>query len=273
MGIVFFIILIITCVICRIFFKMHSMNNLEKVWIILTTLFVKWFFTLNIKNKIILLCFVLSINWIRGPLFFTLCLPIIVFSGNYELTKLSTSFLFYTCFDVKFSGYSLPNKPTIFLCNYPANFIEYLTNNLLNNKLCILVWGGVTISKIVGRFYGKNGIIIVSKGGSFEKTQVQIQERIKNGYSIVAFIEKDYWKRPNIYALADIRSGIFSIAKNINSTITPVIIDHIEHNIGIISNSNFQIYVDKTRIVDNIDAEIKNVTRLFKRKLRLFKIK
>jgi hypothetical protein len=42
---------------------------------------------------------------------------------------------------------------------------------------------------------------------------------------------------------------------------------------GIISNTNFQIHIDKTRIVDNIDTEIKNVTFLFERKLKLFKIK
>ena len=77
---------------------------------------------------------------------------------------------------------------------------------------------------------------------------------------LVTFIEKDYFK-------------LFSIAKNINATITPVVIDHIEHNMGVISNTNFQIHIDKTRIVDNIDTEIKNVTLLFERKLRLFKIK
>ena len=273
MSIVFFTVLLITCAIFRFVLTFSSMNNLEKVWILLTILLVKLFFTLNKKNKIILLCFVLSINWIRGPLIFTLCLPIIIFRGNYALTKFATSFLFYTCFDVKFTGYSLPNKPTIFLCNYPANFVEYLTNNLLNDKLCIVVFGGVSISKVVNRFYGKNGMIVVSKGGCFNKTQVQIQEKVKNCYSIVAFIEKDYFKRPNIYALSHIRSGMFSIAKNINATITPVVIDHIEHNIGVISNTNFQIHVDKTRIVDNIDTEIKNVTLLFERKLRLFKIK
>ena len=90
---------------------------------------------------------------------------------------------------------------------------------------------------------------------------------------LVTFIEKDYFKSTNIYALSDIRSGMFSIAKNINATITPVVIDHIEHNMGVISNTNFQIHIDKTRIVDNIDTEIKNVTLLFERKLRLFKIK
>ena len=273
MSIIFFTILLITCAIFRFVFMFSSMNNLEKAWIVLTILFVKWFFKLTKKDKIIALCFILSVNWIRGPLIFTLCLPLIIFTGDYALTKLLTAFLFYTCFKVKFTGHSLPNKPTIFLCNYPANFVEYLTNNLLSDKLCIVVFGGVRISKVVRRFYGKNGMIIVYKGGCFKTTQSQIKETIKNGYSIVTFIEKDYFKRSNIYALSDIRSGMFSIAKNINATITPVVIDHIEHNIGIISNTNFQIYVDKTRKVDNIDTEIKNVTRLFERKLRLFKIK
>jgi hypothetical protein len=249
------------------------MNNLEKAWIIITIFFVKWFFTLTKNYKIIVLCFILSVNWIRGPLIFTLCLPLIIFSSNYALTKLLTAFLFYTCFKVKFTGYSLPNKPTIFLCNYPANFVEYLTNNLLSDKLCIVVFDGVSILKVARRFYGKNGTIFVSKGGCFKRTQAQIQKKIKNGYSIVTFIEKDYFKRPNIYGLSDIRSGMFRISKNINTTITPVVIDHIEHNMGIISNTNFRIHVDKTRIVDNIDTEIKNVTLLFESKLKLFKIK
>jgi hypothetical protein len=66
---------------------------------------------------------------------------------------------------------------------------------------------------------------------------------------------------------------MLSIAKNLGCTITPVVIDHIDHFNGIIGDQVFRVFVDSTRNVIDVGSEVKKIEELYKRKLRLFSYK
>jgi len=171
-------------------------------------------------------------------------------------------------------GHPIPYKPTIFVCNYPTNFTEYLSPHLLNSKICMIVWNKAIVqSRLVKLFFNSDAILFVGKGSQFDKVQSQILSKMRDGYSIIAYIERNYWSRKSKYSVAPLRKGMITIAQKINMTITPVVFDHIDHNLGIITNSNYKVYIDKTRYVLDVDDEMKNISKIFQRKLDFFKIK
>lgn len=155
----------------------------------------------------------------------------------------------------------LPTKPTIILANYPSNYVEYIIHAFLHERVCLLLHGPAV--SIVKHIYGKDNIIGVDKG-SFESLQVKVKEKMDNGYHIFAYIERDYYNRVSVYDITELRTGMFSIAKNIGATITPVAIDHIDHVFGILENTYFNIVVGPTSYVtdDNIEERMRE-TKLF----------
>jgi hypothetical protein len=180
--------------------------------------------------------------------------------------------IFYNQLNLKINTHKIPNKPTIFMSNYPANYIEYFAQGLFGDKVCLLVHAPAI--KMLQFIMGKSRLIsIVEKEGQFFETQKKIKEKMDDGYHIFCYVERKYHNRDKIYDVDSIRSGIFSIAKNINATITPLVIDHIDHFMGFVDNSSFKIHIDDTRIVGNVEKEIKNVEKLYKKMLYKFSIK
>lgn len=158
----------------------------------------------------------------------------------------------------------------IYICNYPSNYLEYLVPfmfNEKNNKICIVS----SLENIVKYFYGKENVIGVKKG-SFKKTQEKIKIKLEEGYNIVAYVEKDYYKRKTKYDITDLRTGIFSIAKNINCKIVYTAIDHIEMILGIF-NCEFKVIMEESHYVENVNKEIENCKKFFSTNLRKLKVK
>lgn len=266
----YIIFLIVFLIWYRAFGKKKQFNQLETFWIFSVILFYKIFFGLSPRNKLISLCVVLSFSRLRAAFVFISMLPLIICGAHYNGLRLSVQIVFKSCFQLQMNSSALPKHPTIFLSNYPSNYIEYTANTLLSPKLCLLVWGPA--KRIVKLIYGSNSLITVRKG-SFDKIQEQVKHKMKEGYSIFAYVEKDYSTRKNIYDIDSLRSGMFSIAKNLDATITPVVFDHFEHTFGIVHDRTYKIFVDTTRMVTDVEDEVMKVTKLFKRKLRHFKIK
>ena len=143
----------------------------------------------------------------------------------------------------------------------------------LKEKCCIVAFRGAKIAHIIQLVCGKDSVLIIGKGGDFEKTQTAIVDKIKEGYNIMVYNEKNFFNRYNMYHVSTLRTGIFSIAKNLNITITPIVFDHISNNFGFISSKKFKIYIGKSEKVNDVEEDVKNLRTLFLRKLRMFKIK
>jgi hypothetical protein len=254
----------------KAFGKKKNFNKLETFWIFLVILFYKIFFASSVRIKVILLCVILFSNRLRAAFIFVSMLPLIICGGRYSLLRMSNQFVFHNCLGLEIDYSLLPKYPTIFVSNYPSNYVEYTANTLLAPKMCLLLWGDAI--KIVKLIYGKDNLIGVNKG-EFDKIQDIVMSKMKEGYSIFAYIEKDYTMRKSIYNIDSLRTGMFTIAKNLGVTITPVVFDHFEHSLGIVNNNVYKIFVDKTRIVTDVDEEVLKVSNLFKRKLGHFKIK
>lgn len=250
--------------------RKKNFNKLETFWIFLVILFYKIFFSSSSRIKLVLLFVILSSNRLIAALIFVTMLPLIICGGTYSMLRMTNQLIFHKCLRLQLDYSLLPKHPTIFVSNYPSNYIEYTANTLLAQKMCLLLWGDAI--KSVQLIYGKDNLIGVNKG-SFDKTQEIIMRKMKEGYSIFAYIEKDYTLRKSIYTIDSLRTGMFTIAKNLGVTITPVVFDHFEHSFGIVNDNVYKIFVDKTRIVTDVEEEVLQVSNLFKRKLRHFKIK
>ena len=258
---------------CVTFGGRKSFNDLEIFWIMFGLLFYNIFFSLSSRLKVILLLIILFSKTLKASFILITILPLIICGGRYSMLRHTAEYIFHKCLRLHLDYSLLPKHPTIFISNYPANHIEYIANTLLSEKMCLMVWDRVNTAKMVKLIYGKDSVITVDKG-SFDKTQKTIMSKMKEGYSIFVYAENSYaYRKDKIYTNVPLRTGIFSIAKNIGATITPVVFDHIEHSFGFVKNNDYKIFVDKTRIVTDIDEEILQVSNLFTRKLRRFKIK
>ena len=241
------------------------------LWIIVVIILIKKYTRENRKKILILLSII--VLYFRVPFLYGMLTFSTLLSGNIECHGYNTRFLYNKLLHPKFLGNKLPEKPTIILSNYPSTYVEYLANHLLSDKMCILLYGGSVLqSRIINYFYSKDKILFVGKGNQFDETQKKVRDKLAEGYSVIVYPEKNFFYRKNKYDITTFHSGIFNIAKNIDATITPIVIDHINHNIGIVLNNNFKIYIDTTRKIDNVQLEIDNVTKLFTRKLKKFSI-
>lgn len=280
----FNIICIITIGFALIFGLIPNMNHLEKWWIIFSLIFLKLLIILPPKRKIILLS-LLSITNIRIPFLIIICTTLLVAlsilnSYTFKTSILSKNYrLFLTngfnkLLNIKYRGHKFPVKQTIFVCNYPANLMEYLLYFYsLPGKCCIVVYTGLQLSKVMEMFCGKNSVISICKGGQFDKTQKMISDKIKEGYNIMVYNETNFHNRYHIYHINNLRTGIIKIAKNLGVTITPIVFDHISHNFGFISDKKFKIYVGETTQIDDVKKYVKSLRRMYLNKLRLYKIK
>jgi hypothetical protein len=256
--------------------KQFNMDDLEIYWALYTIIFYLWFRKTSLRNKIIALIIILIVPSLKGPLISTGLLLVNLFSFGYlNFTELSINYLFNTCLTPIFTGYKLPLKATIIVANYPTNYIEYMANQLFcNKKICFVVLKTAFIqSRIVQLYYSKENVLFVSSKGSFDTTQNIIRDKIEEGFSIFVYVEEKYHRRPKKYSVQNLRQGMFKIAKNLHIPITPIVFDHIDHTFGILEQSTYKIFIDKTRFVEDIDYEMEQVHKLYKNKLKKFKIK
>ena len=254
-----------------------NMDDLELWWGVPIFIIILYLiFSKKQVRKICIIFLILLIPSIRGPFVgLTMMILNILTNGSLKfLTEYSIKFIFCTNIKPKFIGYNFPTKPSIIMANYPTNYIEYMVNHLFDKKICMVVLGAAKLQNFaVSLFYPKDKILFVSKSGCYQQTLELIKEKLDKGYYIFTYIEKDYYKRPKKYSISTIRSGMFRIAKELNTMITPVVCDHIDHFQGLFCNETYRIYIDKSRYIENIDDEIQSVTSLFSRKLKTFKIK
>ena len=241
---------------------------LDIIWLIFVGCFWKLFFSLKYNNQIILMCVFLLIPKFFVPIIMWSSAPLVLAFGTPAWRALS-NFVFSIVFEVKINEGLLPDKPTIFLCNYPSSILEYSLNTLLHKKICLVIASN-SLALIA---YSYLNIIRLPSSNAFDYLESKVVEKMAQGFSIWVYVERDWKKRSSIYNTSGVVSGIFKIAKNINATITPVVFDHFDNFCGIIDSFKFSHFIDETRYVTNVGKEMRSVTKLFKRKLDLFKCK
>lgn len=250
-----------------------SFNHIDVLWAFYTLVLLNTLSSIKKEKRVPFIIALLAYKKTRIMIVSTLFLPLIA-TGGYTYLKMSSFNIYNNCIPTKFLGYPNPRNPTIYIANYPTNLIEYKLFPILADKICLCLNAGRVSTDFLCDIIGSERIIFVKGGGgSFDETQDLIKNKIDNGYSVFAYGEKKYYERKNFYSTSKIASGMFHIAKNINCTVTPIVIDHIHHEFGIIQNSDFKIYIDKTEKVENPSEKVEQVYNLYKRKLSHFSIK
>lgn len=264
------IILLIFLVFLTKFGKKKGFNWLESYWIGFTLLFYIVFDAMSTSNKMFLLLLFANIKVFYVPIITVTGVIVAIIGNKFKTYRATALNLYKNYLNLKIDEKKLSKKPTIYVANYPSNYIEYLTHGLFCDKLCVVVHGPAL--KILKYIYGEKHIIPVEKG-SYEKVQEKIVTKISEGYSIFSYVERDYYNRKSDYDVCELRSGMFSISRELNVTLTPVCIDHIHHIMGIIDyECHFNVKIGDSFVVKDVKDDMNKVKLFFEKELRIMKI-
>lgn len=184
--------------------------------------------------------------------------------NNDELRKIirrdfSIYFKLHTDFE------KLPNKPSILICNYCINRIENLASVLFP---CDIV---IVMRDIAKKYLFDNTVkwyIPIKYKNNYETVKKEILHHTSLGRYIFLYISIGFNNDTRIYKL---RSGTFSIAKELNIPITMVCIDHIYTDIfGRIPYQNFRMKIGDTFYVDDIKNDIHKTRTFYQKTIKEF---
>ena len=160
----------------------------------------------------------------------------------------------------------LPTVPTIFVSNYCNDRLENLSCILIPKDIAILMRDGLKKTTKLDKLV--KWPIFTKEKNNYENTKSEIIKHINDGRSIFAYITKYPLDLPNV--IHTIRTGLFSIAKELNIPITLVAIDFIHTEFHNIQKQNFHIEIGDTFIVNNIEDAIYKSRKYYKKTLTKF---
>ena len=99
----------------------------------------------------------------------------------------------------------------------------------------------------------------------------KISQETKKGKSVFCYIEDMKNDKKN-YSISELRSGIFSIAKELKIPIVPVVMDTLVPS-DAVTMGKFRIIVGDHRKVENVKTCMTDVLRWMKNKLDILKIR
>lgn len=245
--------------------KKRGFDKLDTLWLSFGCLFGCLLYHQPPFCRIILLILILRTKTTRLPIILTVGLLVIITGGYFQMFRYVSIVLYKMNFGLKMNEKDIPCKPTIIMANYPINYVEYLTQGLFGSKVCLLVHEPAI--KVLKYIHGEEHLVCVNKG-EFDQLQQRVKEKLDSGYHIFCYIERDYYNRKHDYQITELRSGMFTIAKNLEVTITPVVIDHIKHTCGIDEDIPFQIKIGRTQTVDNVKEVMNKVRDFYSKNLR-----
>ena len=245
-------------------------NKLTTLWLIFFILFVIILSKLrNNTERALAINVALNHKILSIPLIVLSGVFVTILGGGYRSLSATSHILYKSCLSVRMKGH-FTREPTIYIVNYPSSYIEYLAHGLFGDKVCFLMVDG--FYKMVNKAYKPDTLISVKKG-SFDEVHEKIKDKLHKGYQIFAYVEREYYNRKNDYTLAPFRSGMFTIANKLNTTITPVVIDHLDHTMGVLDSYVFQIDIGRPKRVKNVEKSMKECREDMGYKLRRMSIK
>jgi len=191
----------------------------------------------------------------------------ILMRSNYSSYRDVANSIFRDNFRVRSNFGALPSKPTILVTNYPMSLLEYLAPALVPGSTCLLA------SKVAKRWMSlvytssECCYIPTEKGGRYDIVKELIRERLKSSHVIV-YVE-DY-KRRYGRSVGSLWKGTFWMAKELNATVTPLVIDKVYENKCCIPEQNFGIHVGPTMNVLDPVATLIRVRTLMREIKTLF---
>ena len=180
-------------------------------------------------------------------------------------TKIITR-MFNQVFDFKHNFYKLPDKPTIYVCNYVYDRLEHLSWLLIPKSVyCIMNYKIERLFKrIVKHIIKRNGGL-----NTFQDIKTQIKEKLDTNFSILVYVTTP---KEKVGEISRLRTGMFRIAKELNRTITPIAIDYIHYDhFGSIPYQRYEIRVGDSFYVDDPLVDSLRTRKFFKDSLEEFK--
>ena len=167
---------------------------------------------------------------------------------------------------IKTNFKKLPDKPTIFVSNYCNDRMENLSCILIPKDIAILMRD--TITNITKLHKLVKWPIFTKEKNNYQNTKNEIISHVNDGRSIFAYITKNPLDIPNV--IHTVRTGLFSIAKELNIPITVVAIDFIDRKFNNIQKQNFHIEIGETFYVDNIKQAVYKTRKYYNKTLTKF---
>jgi hypothetical protein len=187
-----------------------------------------------------------------------------IFVENEELCREMMRKFFDENFRFSNEFNKLPEKPSIYVCNYCYDRVENFSYLTIPRKLSlILTKGNIEKFNVI-----QNCIITNGKGDEYKFVKESIKKSVEQGRSIIVYISSH--KQHIIGKIGRIRSGIFRIAKELEVPVTPIAFDYIHQTYGYIPYQNFRVHVGHSFMVDNVENSMYNVRQFFKNKLKFF---
>lgn len=160
----------------------------------------------------------------------------------------------------------LPNTPTIFLANYCNDRFENLSCILIPKDMAILMRDGLKKTTKMHKMI--KWPIFTREKNNYNNTKDDILKHISEGRSIFAYITKYPLDIPNV--INKVRTGMFSIAKELDIPITLVAIDFVDTKYFNIQRQNFHIEIGETFKVDTIQNAVYKTRTYYKKTLTKF---
>ena len=153
--------------------------------------------------------------------------------------------------------WKLPEYPTIIVSNYIYDRAENITCITIPKSLAIIIADNFAALTHVDSVI--NNCIIKKKSNDYNNIKKNIAKAITDGHSVFAYITKPSHNRN----IGKIRSGMFSIAKELGIPITPIVFDYIYSIYGYIPSQKYRIRVGDTFLVNNIEKDMEKVGNFF----------
>lgn len=157
----------------------------------------------------------------------------------------------------------LPVQPSILVCNYCNDRLENLACILIPKDIAIMMKSSVRkLDRLI------KWPILIGEKDAYEYSKKEIRRHVDEKRSVFSYVTSYPKDEPTL--IRKVRSGMFSIAKELNIPITMVAIDYIDIRCNRINRQNFQIEIGETFFVDDVDLGVRKSKRFFKDCMRKF---
>lgn len=168
--------------------------------------------------------------------------------------------IFTEHFTLKTNFTEFPSQPSIIVSNYCKDRMENIACVLLPGNIAIMMRRGLTI---LGLHKLVRWPLFTEESGNYEKTKNLIMGHVLQGHHVFGYITTKTLLKPDLFI--KIRSGMFSIAKDLGIPVTPVAFDYIDMGpLGQVLPQNYEIRVGKTEYVTNVQSSMRKTIHFFK---------
>lgn len=190
---------------------------------------------------------------------------------NYAIQK-HVYRMFSNVFNLQISGTRVNKSPTIYVANYPCNFVECFASMLIPDNIAIVMGDNIGTRSTWALFL--SDIVYRKKkfGNSYGDVKKQIACKIADNKSILAYTTSHGLKGEKGIYLGRVRTGLFRIAQELGVSITPVVFDTITHDYGRILQQNYQIRICDSFTVSDPEVDALKVKNIFRDTLRTFNL-